>query len=148
MAVKKQSAHAKFDLIMPFGDYEYHKTLSPGQGFIFTFNENIPMSLPQKKRGFRKIVIDGKEFNWRSNALIEVCPVSSKANKLIVDIGWVDPFLHMNEKSASPLDNDPRIVSPSFIRKAIEFALIHNWDITEKTRLTKVIYRDNQFNIE
>ncbi len=105
------------------------------------------MSLPQKKRGFRKIVIDGKEFNWRFNALIEVCPASNKANKLIVDIGWVDPFLHMNEKLTSTLDYDPGIISPAFIRKAIEFALIHNWDITEKTRLTKVIYRDNQFDI-
>ena len=105
------------------------------------------MSLPQKKRGFRKIVLDGKVFNWRFNAQIEVCPASCKANRLIVDFGWVDPFLYMNEPLPSAPDHDPKIVTPAFIRKAIEFALRHNWDITEKTLLTKVIYRENQFNI-
>ena len=105
------------------------------------------MSLPQKKRGFRKIVIDGKEFNWRFISQIEVCPASYKANKLIVDFGWFDSLLYMNDKLTSPPDYDPKIVTPSFIRKAIEFALRHNWDITGKTGVTKVIYRDNQFNI-
>jgi hypothetical protein len=75
------------------------------EGFVFTFDEIIPMSLPQKQKGFRKIVIDGKEFY------------------------------------------DPRIVTPSFVRKAIEFALRHNWDIAANTGITTVAYRDNQFNI-
>jgi len=105
------------------------------------------MSIPQKQRGFRKIVVDGKAFSWRLNARIEVCPASCKGNKLVVDFGWFDPFLYMNDKSAAPPDYDPRIVTPSFVRKAIEFALSHNWDIAAKTGITKVSYRDNQFNL-
>jgi hypothetical protein len=105
------------------------------------------MSLPKKKRGFRKIVIDDKDFNWRFNSQIEVCPTSRKDNKLIVDFGWFDSFLYLNDKLAIPPEYEPQIVTPSFIRKVVEFALIHNWDITANTGVTKVIYRDNQLNI-
>jgi len=117
------------------------------EGFVLIFDEIVPMSLPQKKRGFRKIVIDGKEFSWRFNSQIEVCPASSKANKLLVDFGWFDSLLYTNDKLASPPDYDPQIVTPSFVRKVIEFALSHNWDIAANTGITKVEYRDNQFNV-
>lgn len=105
------------------------------------------MSLPQKKRGFRKIVINGNEFGWRFNTQLEVCPASCKGNKLWVDFGWFDPFLYMNDKSGTPPDYDPQVVTPSFVRKVIEFALSHNWDIMAKTGITKVMYRDNQLNM-
>lgn len=105
------------------------------------------MSLPKKKRGFRKISVEGNEFNWRFNSHIEVCPVARKNNKLIVDFGWFDPFLYVNDRLNSPTTYTPQIVTPAFVRKAIEFALKHNWDITEKTAVTKVVYRDNVFNV-
>jgi hypothetical protein len=105
------------------------------------------MALPQKKRGFRKIIIDDKVFNWRFNSQIEVCPAICKDNKVIVDFGWFDSWLYINDKSGFPPEYDPKIVTPSFVRKAIEFALVHNWDITAHTGVTKIIYRDNQFNL-
>jgi hypothetical protein len=55
--------------------------------FYVIFNEIIPMALPQKKRGFRKIIIDDKVFNWRFNSQIEVYPATCKDNKVIVDFG-------------------------------------------------------------
>jgi hypothetical protein len=115
--------------------------------FYFIFNEITPMSLPQKKRGFRKIIIDDNVFNWRFNSQIEVCPATFKDNKLIVDFGWFDSWLYINDKLSIPPEYDPKVVTPSFVRKVVEFALIHNWDITAQTGVTKVIYRDNQFNI-
>jgi hypothetical protein len=117
------------------------------KGFYFIFIEITPMSVPKKKRGFRKIVIDNNVFNWRFNSQIEVCPATCKDNKVIVDFGWFDSFLYLNDKSATPPEYAPKIVTPSFIRKVVEFALIHNWDITASTGVTKVIYRDNQFSI-
>ena len=107
----------------------------------------IQMSLPQKKRGFRKIVIDEKVFNWRFNTLLEVCPATCKDNKVIVDFGWFDPWLYVNDQSGIPPEYDPKVVTPSFVRKVVEFALIQNWDITARAGVTKVIYRDNKFNI-
>ena len=97
------------------------------------------MSLPQKKRGFRKIVVDGKEFSWRFNAQIEVCPAFSKANKLLVDFGWLDAWLSINDKLTSLPDYDPKIVTPAFVETIIKFTLAHNWDIAEKTLTTKVL---------
>lgn len=88
------------------------------------------MALPQKKRGFRKIVIDEKVFNWRFNSQLEICPAAYKDNKVIVDFGWFDSWLYVNDKSGIPSKYDPKIVTPSFVRKAIEFALVHDWDIT------------------
>jgi hypothetical protein len=32
-----------------------------------------------------------------------------------------------------------KIVTPSFVRKAIEFAIVHDWDITASLGVTKVI---------
>lgn len=101
-----------------------------------------------RKRGFRKIVVDGKEFSWRFNSQLEICPASNKANKLLVDFGWFDPFLYLNDKIATPSDYDPRIVTPAFVRKVIEFALSHNWDKEGKIEVTKIRYRNNQFDVE
>jgi hypothetical protein len=115
--------------------------------FYFIFNEIFPMSIPKRKRGFRKIVLDNNVFNWRFNSQIEVCPANRKDNRIIVDFGWFNSFLYLNDKSAIPPNHDPKVVTPSFVRKVIEFALIHNWDITARSGVTKVTYRDNQFNI-
>jgi hypothetical protein len=105
------------------------------------------MSLPQKKRGFRKIVVDGKEFNWRFKSQIEVCPATYKSNKLLVDFGWFDSWLYLNVKHNAPPDYDPEVVTPAFIRKVIAFALAHKWGTEEKTGITKVRYRDGQFDM-
>lgn len=105
------------------------------------------MALPQKKRGFRKIIINGETFNWRLDSQIEICPASFKDNKLFVDFGWFDPWLSINDKSNIQGRQKLSIITPGFIRKVIEFSLLHNWDITRKTGITKVQYRDNQFNI-
>jgi hypothetical protein len=105
------------------------------------------MALPQKKRGFRKIIIDDKAFNWRFNSQLEVCPATCKGNKVIVDFGWFDSWLYVNDQSNIPPEYDPKVVTPSFVRKVIEFALRHNWDITENAGVTKLTYRDKQLNI-
>jgi hypothetical protein len=107
----------------------------------------ISVSLPKKKKGFRKIVIEDKIFNWRFNSQVEVCLSSCKDNRLIVDFGWFDSLLYLNDKLAIPPEYDPQIVTPSFIRKVIEFALMHNWDLTRNSGVTKVLYKDNQFSI-
>ena len=109
------------------------------------------MPLPQKKRGFRKIVVDSVEFNWRLNYNIEnnieVCPSAHRDNKLIVDIGWYDAWLYVDSRTVKPPAYEPKIVTPAFIRTVIEFALANSWDIANRTLTTKINYRDNKFAI-
>jgi hypothetical protein len=104
------------------------------------------MSLPTNKRGFRKIVIDGKEFNWRFKSMIQVCPAFCRDNKLCIDFGWFDHWLYVNGKE-KPTDYDPEVVTPAFVREAIEFALKHHWNIEKKTGGINLLYRDKQFKI-
>ena len=109
------------------------------------------MSRPQKKRGFRIIVVNGKEFNWRMNyagSLVEVRPVLNKDNKLSIDFGWFDVWLHISEdKSIWPPGYEPQIITPAFIKKAVEFALSCNWDIEGKPGIIKLQYKNNKFSV-
>lgn len=100
------------------------------------------MSLPQKKRGFRKIVVDGREFSWRFKRKIQICPASNKDNKLVVDFGWYDGWLYLNDRANTPPDYEPKVVTPEFVRKAIEFALAQGWDVEAKPGITNLIYWD------
>jgi len=92
------------------------------------------MSLPQKKRGFRKIVIDGKSLVGGLILRSKCVPLPLRLINYWLIFGWFDSLLYTNDKLASPPDYDPQIVTPSFVRKVIEFALSHNWDIRGKYR--------------
>jgi hypothetical protein len=85
------------------------------------------MTLPKNKRGFRKITIDGRNFYWKLDHVIDVRPESKQQNKLTIDFGWFDTWLYMNDKENRPPDFAPRNVTPAFVRLAIQFALKHEW---------------------
>jgi len=108
------------------------------------------MALPQKKRGFRKIVINDKAFNWRMNyisSLVEVRPAFNKDNKLSIDFGWWSRWLYINDaKSIRPPAYEPEVITPGFVKKAIEFALSQNWNIDGKPGIIKIQYKNSQFS--
>jgi hypothetical protein len=104
------------------------------------------MSLPTNKRGFRKIVIDDKEFNWRFKSMIEVRPAFCEDNELFIDFEWFNHWLYVNG-TEKPADYDPEVVTPTFVREAIEFALKHHWNIEKKTGGINLLYRDKRFKI-
>jgi hypothetical protein len=106
------------------------------------------MALPQKKRGFRKIMVEGKEFNWRlTQPHVEVCPVICKDNKLVVDFGGYDVWLRANDGTQHAPNSDLWVVTPSFIRSTIQFALSNNWDVAKKACFTNIRYRNKQFSM-
>lgn len=104
------------------------------------------MSLSKNKKGFRKIVIDNKEFNWRFKSMIQVCPSFCKDNRLFIDFAWFDHWLYVNGKQ-KPADYSPEVVTPAFVREAIEFAIQNHWNIENKTGRLNLLYQDKQFKI-
>jgi hypothetical protein len=105
------------------------------------------MGQPEKKRGFRKITIDGRTFKWRFDSLIDIRPAANKENKLKVDFGWFDEFLYISDRENRPPDFEPKIVTPEFVKQAIKFALNNDWHIEPKTGMFELSYRDGRFNV-
>lgn len=104
------------------------------------------MTTPKKKNGFRKIKIEGMNFNWRFNQVIDIRPELKKENILIVDFGWFDEWLYVNDTEGRPPDFEPKTVTPEFVRRAIEFALKNNWNTDLKTGLMQLKFVDGKFS--
>jgi hypothetical protein len=103
------------------------------------------MGLPKKKRGFRIITIDSKKFNWRFAGEIDIRPEQQKDNRLLIDFGWFDEWLYVDNKASRPPDYEIKIVTPEFVRRAVLYALENNWDITKNRQTLKMVYRNGQF---
>ena len=79
------------------------------------------------KKGFRKIAVEGREFYWRFSKQIFVIPKGFENSLLIVDFGWFDSWLYVNDKKNRPADFEPKIVTPHFVRESITYALNQGW---------------------
>jgi len=85
------------------------------------------MARPAKKRDFRKIVVDNTPYQWRFDGVLTVYSDSNSSNrgqKLIVDWGWVD-WCEPEYRNAAAFD--PHVVTPAFVRSAIQYALSIGW---------------------
>lgn len=90
------------------------------------------MGLPKKKRGFRTIQVNKQYFNWRFAGLIEVRPALQKNNKLVLDFGWFEEWLYVNDRENQPPAYAPRVITPAFVQQLIDFALQNGWDTGRK----------------
>lgn len=104
------------------------------------------MALPNKKKGFRKIVIQNQAFNWRLGRLIDVRPDSRKANQLNVDFEWSDDYYYYKEVKDVP-NFEPTKITPKFVSEAIEYALENGWNTSEKHGVFHIKYRDKKFEV-
>jgi hypothetical protein len=105
------------------------------------------MALPNNKRGFRKIIVDSQPFSWRfSSGLIDIRPASYKGNKLLVDFGWWDPFAYFGADTVPP-PFEPKVVTPVFVKQAIEFGIASGLDNNSKTGIFNVKYSNKQFGL-
>lgn len=103
------------------------------------------MALPTKKRDFRPIVVDNVKYQWRFNGVLTVfadSPSSKRGQKLIADWGWMD-WLEPEYKDAVPFD--PHVVTPSFVRSAIQYAVSVGWQPSEPGVAFHISYAENQF---
>ena len=79
------------------------------------------------KKGLRKITVNGQKFYWKFNEKIIVRSDEFKNSLLIIDFGWYDVWLYVNDKENRPPDFEPKIVTPQFVSESISFALAENW---------------------
>jgi hypothetical protein len=87
------------------------------------------MALP-KKKGFRTITVGAQTFKWYFNGKVQVIPDGPTGRRpLELDFGWIEPY--MIGWGECP-DNEPRVVTPSFVAAAITYALNHGWDTTTR----------------
>ncbi len=105
------------------------------------------MSLPNKKRGFRSLIIDESQFNWRFIGVIDVRPKANKNNMLIVDFGWYDVWLYVNDKEKPP-DWEPNVVTPQFVREAILAGIRLGWNPDNLSGTFNLKYRNHKFTTE
>lgn len=80
------------------------------------------------KKGLRKITVVNREFYWKFNEKIFVISDEAKNSLLIVDFGWYDVWLYVNDKENRPPDFDPKSVTPKFVSESITYALKQGWD--------------------
>lgn len=82
------------------------------------------MALPKKLKGWRKIHVEGQSFLWMPATI--VYPLDSQLTKLIIDSGFIDPWLNINGPNKKH-QNNPAIIKPKFVAEAIKFALDTGW---------------------
>ncbi|MEH0152578.1 hypothetical protein V6R21_00450 [Limibacter armeniacum] len=80
------------------------------------------------KKGLRKIVVDNREFYWKFNEKIFVISEEDKNSLLLVDFGWYDVWLFVNDKENKSPDFEPKSVTPKFVSESITYALTQGWD--------------------
>ena len=79
------------------------------------------------KKGFRKITVDKRVFYWKFSEKVLVTCDEIKNSLLIVDFGWYDVWLYVNDKENRPSDFEPKTVTPKFVSESISFALKNGW---------------------
>lgn len=78
-------------------------------------------------KGLRKITVDSKTYYWKFNEVIKVFSEQEKRNMLIVDIGWYDEWLYVNDVENAPPNFSPKTVTPGFISTSIHYAISQGW---------------------
>ncbi len=105
------------------------------------------MARPKKKRGFRPIVVDDLTYQWQFDGVLTVYgdnEKSSRGQALVVSWGWVD-WLEPEYQYA--ISFDPHIVTPSFVRPAIQFALTAGWRPYASGKPFRITCRQGQFEL-
>ncbi|MGE0326731.1 MAG: hypothetical protein AB7K71_29275 [Polyangiaceae bacterium] len=99
------------------------------------------MTRPSKRRGYRRITVDGREYWWRlqpgyDSSELRVSGSDSAGQRLVVKLkDWRDPWLNLSgfEERDGKLQlwtsarNSPAIISPAFVAPLIQRALAEGW---------------------
>ena len=102
------------------------------------------MNLPHKKRGFRKIVVDSIEYDWRCDEIIDIRKHDAPRSKLIVNIDFQDPWL---DKFEIRLQRNNSPITPSFIAYTIQQSILLGWQ-PEGYKISTVKYQNGEFSWE
>lgn len=85
------------------------------------------MTVP-KSKGFRAIVVGNYRYMWRFSGHILVVPAGLSGRQVLeIDFGWFDGWLYASNAADRPPEFSPKVVTPSFVALAIDFALRNGW---------------------
>ena len=107
------------------------------------------MSYPRKSSGLRQLEVNAIQYRWRfspgesESNLVIYGPVSGKSALSVTLAEWRDPWLAFPE----PVDNQPKVLAPEFIRLAIEFGLTSGWNPEERGGATNLRWQNGQFTV-
>lgn len=79
------------------------------------------------KKRLRPIVVDSHKFYWKFTEKVFVFNEADKNSLLVVDFGYYDVWLYINDKENCPPDFEPKVVTPKFVSQCIQFALQAGW---------------------
>lgn len=93
--------------------------------------------------GLRKITVDGHALRWRFDwrGRVVVIPADRSGPQLYVSWGWRD---HLDPGGPG---EDPQWVTPSFVAKAIQFALKHGWNPAAKKPSMRLKFESDRFSV-
>lgn len=105
------------------------------------------MAKPKKKRGFRKIKVEGQDFNWRFSGQIDVRPEGKKNNKLLIEFGWYDVWLLVGDPNKSP-DSASKQITPKFVSESIKFAMANGWDTSKAHSQFQLNFKEKKYSVQ
>lgn len=103
------------------------------------------MARPEKTRGFRRIIVDSIAYQWRFDGVLTVyadADSGDRGQKLVVDWGWID-WCEPEYQNRPPFG--PRVVKPSFVRSAIQYAFSAGWVPEAAGQPFVIAYADGEF---
>ena len=108
------------------------------------------MAVP-KKSGLRKIKIGLTEYYWNfrtdrsiNTIRIRVGEVEDQNASLLIEAYHIDGWLTIGEQNTKP--NEIEIITPGFVRQAVDFALLNGWKQRPSKRLS-LTYQNKEFKV-
>ena len=115
------------------------------------------MTIPKNRRGFRSIVVDSINYDWRfytyncsneSTCYVDIRLTTTPRSKLLIDIDWEDPCLTMRENyHHHHLHPCSSPITPKFVANAIKASVKLGWQAQEDYGEFYVKYQSGEFSI-
>ncbi len=109
------------------------------------------MALP-KKSGLRKIRVGAVDYYWAwrtdygsKTIRVRVGEVQDQNKHVLIEAYHVDVWLTIGEPEPRP--NEIQIITPSFIRQAVDFARSNGWDEAKNQRM-HLVYHNQALSIK
>lgn len=110
----------------------------------------------KRPRGFRTITVGAQVLFWqfRTTEPSELVVVAGGSRLVVRLTDWRDPWLTISEVHVSDgvmtfgsAPNEPEIVGPGFVRRAVDFALANGWHPVERGPDVKVVFSADSFEM-
>ena len=108
------------------------------------------MAFPDKMYGFRRITVDSLVYRWRlnigylSSTLTVLCEQEYRSKLTVLLPSFGDIWIHY----PTAIKNDPHIITPVFVERAIRAALNERWSPNSSAEKLTLKYSDQSFKLD